>query len=139
MEYPIALHKDPDSSFGVTVPDLPGCFSYGDTVQEAMAMAREAILGHIEVMLEEGMDIPRPSTIEEHMATGEYDDAYAWALVSVDLSQVPGRSKRINISMQERVLDVFDAVARQEGETRSGLLQRLAGDYVASRRVKAAK
>ena len=35
MRYPIVIHKDPESCYGVTVPDLPGCFSAGNTVEEA--------------------------------------------------------------------------------------------------------
>ena len=54
MRYPIVIHKDPDSDYGVTVPDLPGCFSGGDTMDEAIDMAHEAILGHIEGLLMDG-------------------------------------------------------------------------------------
>ena len=49
MEYWIVIHKDPGSCYGVTVPDLPGCFSAGDTFEEALDMAREAIEFFIEV------------------------------------------------------------------------------------------
>lgn len=44
MRYPIVIHKDPDSDYGVTVPDLPGCFSGGDTMDEAIEMAHESTL-----------------------------------------------------------------------------------------------
>ncbi len=55
MRYPVVIHKDPGSSYGVTVPDLPGCFSGGDTLDEAFDNAREAIVGHIETFyLREG-------------------------------------------------------------------------------------
>ena len=43
MRYPVVIHKDPDSDYGVTVPDLPGCFTAGDTVDDAIAQAAEAI------------------------------------------------------------------------------------------------
>ena len=39
MRYPIVIHQDPESSYGVTVPDLPGCFSGGETLDAALAMA----------------------------------------------------------------------------------------------------
>ncbi len=56
MRYYIGvIHKDPDSDYGVTVPDLPGCFSAGSTIDEAMAMAREAIELHVEGL---GSDFP---------------------------------------------------------------------------------
>ena len=54
MKYYVVIHKDPSSSYGVTVPDLPGCFSGGDTFEEALSSVREAIQGHIEVLLMEG-------------------------------------------------------------------------------------
>ena len=36
MFIPVAIHKDEGSVFGVSVPDVPGCFSYGDTVEDAL-------------------------------------------------------------------------------------------------------
>ena len=36
MRYPVVIHKDPESDYGVTVPDLPGCFSAGETLDEAL-------------------------------------------------------------------------------------------------------
>jgi predicted RNase H-like HicB family nuclease len=44
MKYSVVLHKDPQSDYSVTVPDLPGCFSAGNTIEEALSMAREAIV-----------------------------------------------------------------------------------------------
>jgi len=48
MRYPVVIHKDQDSDYGVTVPDLPGCFSAGSTVDEAIDNAVEAIECHVE-------------------------------------------------------------------------------------------
>jgi len=47
MKFPVVIHKDPDSDYGVTVPDLAGCFSAGSTVDEAFANAVEAAECHI--------------------------------------------------------------------------------------------
>lgn len=52
MQLPIAIHKDDGSVYGVTVPDIPGCFSYGETVEEAIKNARDAIYGHPETLLD---------------------------------------------------------------------------------------
>ena len=62
MRYPVLIHKDSDSDYGVTVPDLPGCFSAGESIEEALAMAGEAIELHLEGMKAEGYPIPTPST-----------------------------------------------------------------------------
>jgi predicted RNase H-like HicB family nuclease len=66
MHYAIVLHKDPGSDYGVTVPDLPGCFSAGATVDEALSRAAEAIELHLEGLLAEGRPIPPRSSIEAH-------------------------------------------------------------------------
>ena len=63
MRYPIILHTDDHQQFGVTVPDLPGCFSAGDSIQHAIDNTHEAILLYVEVMSAEGQPIPTPSEI----------------------------------------------------------------------------
>lgn len=83
MYFPIAIHKDPDSDYGVTVPDLPGCFSAGSTVDEAMLMAREAIELYLDTLVEGGRELPMPSDIEALKAKQDYADAM-WAFVSVE-------------------------------------------------------
>jgi predicted RNase H-like HicB family nuclease len=133
MNYPIVIHKEPGSCYGVMVPDLPGCFSAGDTLDEAMVMAREAILGHLETLVETGQPIPEPQPAERHRADPRFADAAFWATVEADVAALPGRARRINISMNERVLDRVDAAARKLGDTRSGLLQRAAVAYIEQR------
>ena len=85
MKYHIVIHKDPGSSYGVTVPDLPGCFSGGDTFEEALSSVKEAIQGHIEVMLTEGCHIPGKKPLKAHKANEDFAGG-TWATVSVDLS-----------------------------------------------------
>jgi predicted RNase H-like HicB family nuclease len=59
MTFLVAIHKDPDSSFGVSIPDLPGCLTAGDTLGEALVMAKEALELHLEGILEGGPGISR--------------------------------------------------------------------------------
>jgi predicted RNase H-like HicB family nuclease len=85
MNFLIAIHKDPDSDYGVTVPDLPGCFSAGSSFFEAMEMAKEAINLHLEGMLDDGQEIPELSTdIEKFRNDPNFRDAI-WAVVTVNL------------------------------------------------------
>ena len=63
MHYLAVVHKDPTSSYGVTVPDLPGCFSGGDTIEEALSSVSEAIELHMEGLLEDGDGYPRATRI----------------------------------------------------------------------------
>lgn len=135
MNYPIVIHKDRNSDYGVTVPDLPGCFSAGRTLDEAIAMAREAIELHLEGLIEAGEPVPQPRSIESHKGKREYKGG-TWAVASIDPSTLRINAKRINITMPERVLDAVDRYARQKGETRSGLLVRAVTTYIDSQRSK---
>ena len=66
MKYPIAIEPgDKSHAYGVVVPDLPGCFSAGDTIELAYENAKEAIAGWVEMELDEGHPIPLPSKIED--------------------------------------------------------------------------
>lgn len=86
MYFPIAIHKDAGSDYGVTVPDLPGCFSAGSTIDEAMLMARDAIELYLDTLIADGRDIPTPSEIESLRTIPDFSDAI-WAVVSVDYSR----------------------------------------------------
>ena len=62
--YIALVHKDKDTSYGVSFPDVPGCISAGDTFEEAIANAGEALAGHLAMMRADGDAIPQPQTIE---------------------------------------------------------------------------
>lgn len=97
MNFLIAIHKDPDSDYGVTVPDLPGCFSAGSTFADALSMAKEAIELHLEGMLDDGQDIPTPSTDVEAFRSDPLLANAIWAVVLIDLnwkSSTPSRSNK---------------------------------------------
>ena len=131
MNYPIVIHKDPESDYGVTVPDLPGCFSAGDSLDDALAQATEAIECHLEGLLLDNEAIPLPQNIEAHRDNPDYADGI-WALATVDLAKLSGKAKRINITVSERLLATMDKFAAQQGETRSGLLTRATLEYIAT-------
>ena len=129
MQLPIVIHKDKRSDYGVTVPDLPGCFSGGETLAEAIRAAGEAALCHIEGLLIAGEPIPESTPIEEHQAAPEFQGGL-WALITVDLSQLSSKARRINITVPARVLAIVDEAAARQGETRSGFLTRAALRYI---------
>ncbi len=130
MNYPIVIHKDPASDYGVTVPDLPGCFSAGSTLDEALAMAREAVELHLEGLIEDGQPVPPPSRAEDHRGNPDYRGGI-WAIVQIDPGHLRLKAKRINITVPERILDAIDRTARAQNQTRSGLLVKAATDYIA--------
>jgi predicted RNase H-like HicB family nuclease len=114
------------SAWGVVVPDLPGCFSAGDTLEEAMIQAENAITGWIEAAIDGGQDIPAPSPVEALRAAHPEFEGWLWALVKVDPAMLDNTLERVNISLPRRVLHRLDARARSAGETRSGFIARMA-------------
>ncbi|MBW6511554.1 MAG: type II toxin-antitoxin system HicB family antitoxin [Desulfuromonadaceae bacterium] len=131
MRYPIVIHKDETSDYGVTFPDLPGCFSAGDTIEEAIINAQEAAECHIEGILLDSEPVPVPTDIEKYKENSDYQDG-VWALVDVDLSKLSLKSKRVNVTIPERILNSIDYYAKKHGETRSGLLTQAVTEYMAS-------
>src|SRR5574341_823349 len=133
MFFPVVIHKDKSSDYGVSVPDLPGCFSAGETFEKALEAAQEAVACHLEGMLIDGESIPTPGAIDAHRRNPEYKGG-VWALVPVDLAKFSGKARRINVTLPERALRQLDRCARELGESRSGLLLRAALEYLAKHR-----
>ena len=75
--YVALIHKDVDSDFGVSFPDLPGCVSAGRTHDEAHAMAAEALGLHLDGMAQDGAPIPVASTLAKIMKERRNRDAVA--------------------------------------------------------------
>ena len=136
MRYYIALiHKDPDSDYGVSFPDLPGVITAGSDLDEARKMAAEALAFHLEGMAEDGEAAPEPSSLEEIMKVKENKDGVA-VLIEAPAAEV--KSVRINITMPADVLDQIDQYAEREGFTRSGFLTQAAKKAIAAKKAMAA-
>ncbi|MGJ3261638.1 MAG: type II toxin-antitoxin system HicB family antitoxin [Salinarimonas sp.] len=113
------IHKEDTSDFGVSFPDLPGCITAGRTLDEARAMAEEALALHLEGLEEDGEVPPEPASLTEIMATAANRDAVAV------LVRAPSRAKkavRVNVTLPEDVLEMIDRHATERGLTRSGFL-----------------
>ncbi len=123
MRYPIAIELGtPTSAVGVVVPDLPGCFSAGDTLDEALAAVEEAAAAWIDAALDAGELIPAPSSLD---ALRENPDFRGWVFSVIDPQ--PGFARRsdrarFNILPPRRVLRRLDAQARAAGQSRSGFI-----------------
>ena len=126
MRYPIAIELGNDhQAYGVVVPDLPGCFSAGDTMEEAMDNAKEAIELWLETTIDDGLQVPEPKPILEHQESKEFD-GLVWAIVSIDLAKLSDKAERINITLPSRILRRIDMAAVKAGETRSGFIAKMA-------------
>jgi predicted RNase H-like HicB family nuclease len=134
MKYPVYIEKDKTSDYGVTVPDLPGCFSAGVTIEEALDNAEEAILTHIEGLLLDDEPVPAPSEIDRLKHRYKKTN-YIWGLVNVDTGDLSQEVLRINISLPKSILTKIDALASKAGESRSGFLISAALKYIARQAV----
>jgi len=121
MQFPVVLHTDDGTHFGVTVPDLPGCFSGGNSVEHALESVRQAIDLHLEGLVEGGENVPTPRPIAQHRANPDFVGG-VWALVTVDVSRFDGRTEKINITVPRRVRLQIDDYVKARGTTRSGFL-----------------
>lgn len=63
-EFEVVLLPEEDGGFSVSVPALPGCHTQGETREEALEMAKDAIEGYLEVLEGEGRPLPLPAQIE---------------------------------------------------------------------------
>ena len=67
-KYLVVIERAADGSYSAYVPDLPGCVSCGDTVDELKVMIQEAIVFHLEGMHAAGLRIPKPSTTADYVS-----------------------------------------------------------------------
>lgn len=118
--YIAIVHKKAKSDFGVSFPDFPGCITAGQNIDETKDMAQDALILHIQGMLEDGEQLPFPSKLEDIMADPDYSDATAYLVVSVP--EARPRTVRVNITMPEMILKQIDAAAKKRGMSRSSFL-----------------
>ena len=81
--YIALVHKDEGTSYGVSFPDVPGCISAGDTLEEALANAGEALAAHLALMRHDGDTIAGPRSFEELRRDPEFLADAADAIVTV--------------------------------------------------------
>jgi predicted RNase H-like HicB family nuclease len=125
MRYPIAIEPGSESTaFGVVVPDLPGCFSAGDSLDEAVAGAEEAAAAWVDAALDAGEAIPAPSSLEALRQNPAYA-GWMYGIITLDPALLDDTIERVNISLPRRVLQRLDALARSAGESRSGFIAQL--------------
>jgi len=81
--YIALVHKDEGTSYGVSFPDVPGCIAAGDTFEEAIANAAEALASHFALMKADGDAIPAPRSFEQLRRNPEFIDDSADAIVTM--------------------------------------------------------
>ena len=127
MKFTIAIEAGTKkTAFGVAVPDLPGCFSAGDTVEEAFDNVREAIKIHCEILAEEKKDLPVAKSMSEWQKDKEYK-GWTWGIVDVEVEKLFGPAEKINITVPALTLRRIDAyVESHKVDSRSAFLVKAA-------------
>ena len=128
MTYYIGLvHKEDQSSFGVQFPDVPGCFSAADTMDDLVGNASEALS-----LWAEDTAMPPPRRIEDLVKDrGVAEDLVAGAfLISVPLTENDARVVSANISLERGMLKAIDAAAKRRKLTRSAFLAQAARNEI---------
>lgn len=96
VTYLATVHKEPNSDYGVQFYDFPGCIKVGSTLEEAKAMADEALKGHISVMLADGDEIPPPTKFETILADPDMNDAVAFIVVNFPDELLPSLTTNVS-------------------------------------------
>ncbi len=117
------VHKDTDSAFGVSFPDLPGIFSAADEQEDIIGNATQALR-----LWAEDSDLPEASSVETLLKRKDIkrDLASGAFFIRVTLIKSDTRVVRTNISLEKGVLDAIDESANSRGMTRSAFLARSA-------------
>ncbi|MEG3753109.1 type II toxin-antitoxin system HicB family antitoxin [Psychromonas arctica] len=125
MFFPIAIETGNENyAYSVAFPSIDGCYSAGDTLDEAIYNAKEAIELFFEVMAEDGIIPPSAITLEEAAKFEEYQD---WKLTVIDIDMEPylGKSSKINVTMPNLLSKKIDDVVKTNPKykNRSSFLQ----------------
>lgn len=120
VRYLVLVERD-EAGFSVVFPDFPGAGTSGDTLGEALARAEDHIAVHVDALLQEGLGVPEPRSIEEIKADSEFAEDWATdPIVAVVPVVLPEKAERVNITIDSALLRRVDRAAEMSGETRSG-------------------
>lgn len=121
MYFPAAVFAEEGKAYGVSLPDIPGCNTAGDSLEEALAGVQEAV----ELALEDAGSKPRAGRMEDWAADPAFAGAI-WAMVNVDMGFLDRRTVRVNVTFPAGTLEEIDRTAKARGLTRSAFLARAA-------------
>ena len=129
MRYYIGVvYQDGDSAYGVHFPDVPGCFSAADVMDDLLPNASEALSLHLE---DEALPDARPLNAVRADDAVAKDLGEGAFLLAVPFIRLSGRTTRANITMDAGLLAAVDQTAKERGLTRSAFLADLARREIA--------
>ncbi|WP_036293281.1 type II toxin-antitoxin system HicB family antitoxin [Methylosinus sp. PW1] len=122
MSHAIALIHEESGKFGISFPDFPGCVSVGDSIDEAIFKGGQALALHVEGMTADGEPLPHLRNVAQLRADPEVEEWFDHATIAAVEVELPSRAVRVNISIDENLLERVDRAARAAGQTRSSFL-----------------
>jgi predicted RNase H-like HicB family nuclease len=134
MKYYLGIvEKDPDSAFGMWFPDMPGCFPAADEFDDLPRVAAELLRLHVEALESNGRNVPSPRSHAEVMADKEVRRSLKAGATTmlVPLLADPGRTVRVNVTVDRGLLEQIDEAAQARGLTRSAFLAQAAREKIA--------
>ena len=131
--YVAVIEKDTDSAFGVWFPDVEGCFSAGETLEEAVANASAALRQHVEALVSAGQPLSKARAVDAVLRDRDVKASLKTGAVlfAVPLLADAGRTVRINISLDKALVDQIDDAASARGLTRSAFIAQAAREKIA--------
>jgi len=128
------VEKDADSAYGMWFPDMPGCFPAADEFDDLPRIAAELLRQHVEALESNGRDVPAPRSIAEAMSDKEVRKALKSGATTmlVPLLADPGRTVRVNVTVERGLLEQIDEAAEARGLTRSAFLAQAAREKITS-------
>lgn len=130
MPIAYALIHEEDGIFGISFPDFSGVVSTGRTEEDAIRKGAEALTFHVTGMVEDGDALPVLRSLSELRADPDFREAARDAVIALVPFEMPGKSVRLNISMDENLLEAVDRAARATGQSRSAFLAEAARQRV---------
>lgn len=131
-QYPAVLAGIGSDQIDVAFPDFPGCVTVADSVSQAFERGAEALGFHIQGMLEDGDPLPIENDDESLLEmVREYEAEGHRVVVGAVSVEIPdSRSRRINVTLPEFVVQAADRWAQAHGESRSALLALATMEYI---------
>ena len=115
----VGLAEKVKDGYSVFFPDFPGFGSHGHKLEDARKNAREGLIGHIELMVEDGELLPKPTSIDDII---KLPDAKGCIPLLISVIVPVGKAQRINITMDRSLLNAIDSIAHHQHRTRSAFL-----------------
>ncbi|MBD2785277.1 type II toxin-antitoxin system HicB family antitoxin [Xenorhabdus sp. DI] len=127
MRYPIYLHQADDGSFSGFVPDVVGCYFAGNSIDDAIVDAANALGAYFEYLSEQGKIPVEAKTVADHLDDEDCTGGI-WAYVDIDLAKYEGRTTKLNITLPQFLLARIDdyVSSHREYHSRSGFFAELA-------------